>query len=136
MPTTVHGVESILYIGPNSGSAFVYEETRSINVSAETDFADDGAQGDTWKTSLPGRSTFSMEIETNYDAATGGGRLLKNVIARDLMKFYFYPSRLTATIYVYGTGYLGGGGFNTSMDDSITQTYTLEPSGQPAYVHP
>lgn len=131
---TKHGVNAAVYLGATT--AIPISETHGISVSVETDFAEDSSQGDTWKTSLPGLSSFSFEFEHWFDSAVGGGALLAAVIARTVQKFYFYPDRADATVYAYGTGYLGGGGFDAPMDDIVNQTFTLEPSGQPSVVHP
>lgn len=129
---TRHGLNSILYLGATNASAVA--ESHGIKVNVDTDFAEDSAQGDVWKTSLPGLSTFGFEIQKWYDNANH--TLLDAVIAKTLQKFYFYPDRADATVYAYGTGYLGGGGFDSQINATIDQAYKFEPSGQPVYVHP
>lgn len=133
---TRHGVKSRLYMG--ASVAIPVAETHNINVGVETDFAEDSAQGDTWKTFLPGLSDMSLEFDKWFDeTATTGGVLLAAVIARTAQKWYFYPDASDATVYMYGaSGYLGGGGFDAPIDAIVDQHYTFRASSQPVYVHP
>lgn len=133
---TKHGINAGLYMGPNSGVAVPITETTEITIEIDTDFASDAAQGDSWDTSLPGLSTFSLTFTKHYDSAAGGQTLLQAVRDRTLQKFYAYPDRSDNTVYVYGTGYLGGGGLNMGMGDVIDQEFSLEPSSQPTIVAP
>jgi hypothetical protein len=135
MATTV-GTNAILYVSALADSAS--EETETYNLEAEvtTDFAEDTAHGDVWRTFLPTLSTFGLTIEKHFDTATAGARMLNWVIGRTEVKFYFYPNRTVPTVYFYGNGYLGGGNVPAGLEDVINQTFTLQPSGQPGYVHP
>lgn len=132
---TRHGVNSRLYLGATN--AVPVAETHGINFGVETDFAEDSAQGDTWKTYLPGLSDMTLEFDKWFDQSAGGGALLQAVISRTAQKWYFYPDASDATIYVYGSaGYLGGGGFDAPIDAIVDQHYTFRSSAQPVYVHP
>lgn len=135
MATTV-GTRAILYLGANSGDASAETETFNLEAEITTDFAEDTAHGDTWRTFLPTLSTFGLTVEKHFDTATAGARALNWVISRTLLKFYFYPDRDVPTIYFYGTGFLGGGNVPAGLEDVINQTFNLQPQGQPAYVHP
>jgi hypothetical protein len=133
---TIAGTNAILYLGLNSGSAGPITETFDLSVETETDFADDSAHGDVWRTFLPTLSTFTMSINKHFDDAAGGGQLQNWVIGRNLLRFYLYPARTTSTIYFYGTGYLGGGGIGLTLEDIADSAFTFQPSGQPGYIHP
>lgn len=128
---TKHGVNSRIYVGATN--AIPVAETHGFNVQIDTQFAEDSAQGDTWVTRLPGLSDFTVEITKWYDSAVH--TLLDAVIARTTLKFYIYPDAADATVYLYGTGTLGGGGFDAPIDNIVDQTYTLMPVSQPFYQH-
>lgn len=129
---TKHGVNARIYMGPTT--PIPVAETHGINLGFDTDFAEDSSQGDSFKTYLAGLSDFTMEINKWYDSAEA--TLLDAVIARTIMKFYFYPDAADATVYVYGTGQLGGGGFNAGIGDVVDQTYQFRANAQPTYKHP
>ncbi len=131
---TVHGLNAILYLGATNAAPVT--EIHNISLTTDTDFAEDSSMGDTWKTYLAGLSDFQLDFDKWFDDATGGGSLLQAVINRTVQKFYFYPSRLTSTIYVYGTAYVGGGGFEAGMDGAIDQSYSLRSISQPTVIHP
>jgi hypothetical protein len=131
---TKHGVNAVLYMGATT--AIPITETHGITIGAETDFAEDSSQGDTWKTYLPGLSDITTEFEKWFDSAAGGGTLLAAAIARTLQKVYFYPDRADDTVYLYGTGYVGGGGFDAPIGDIVNQTYSFRFTSQPTYIHP
>lgn len=131
---TRHGLNAILYMGPNSGSASAVAETHGLNMNVDTDFAEDSSQGDSWKTYLVGLNDFKLEIDKWYDNSTGV--LLNASINKTLMKFYLYPDRADSTIYFYGTNYIGGGGLNAPINAAIDQKFTLVANSQPVYVGP
>ena len=133
---TAVGTNAILYLSALTDSASTEPETFEIEAEITTDFAEDTAHGDVWRTFLPTLSTFGLNIQKHFDTATGGGRCLGWVINRTELKFYFYPVRTIPTIYFYGTGYAGGGNVPAALEDVINQTFTVQPSGQPGYVHP
>jgi hypothetical protein len=128
---TKHGVNARIYMG--ASTAIPITETHGMNLGFDTDFAEDSSQGDSFKTYLPGLSDFTLEIN-RYDSAES--TLLNAVIARTTLKFYFYPDANDATVYVYGTGTLGGGGFDAPIDNIVDQTYQFRAAAQPTYVHP
>lgn len=136
MGTTVNNIVGIIYVGLASGAASPVDEVREWTIDTDTNDSDDGQQGDIWQTSTIGRSSFDLSITTNIDTGTGGGRLQKHVIARDLVKFYAYFDRAVPTVYWYGTGVLGGGGKGGGMEDTATAEFSLIPQGQPGYIHP
>jgi hypothetical protein len=109
-------------------------ETHGMNLSFDTDFAEDSSQGDIFKTYLPGLSDFSLEINKWYDSADA--TLIDAAINRTVLKFYFYPDAADSTVYIYGTGVLGGGGFDAPIDNIVDQTYQFRASSQPTYHHP
>lgn len=131
---TKAGTNAIVYLG--STNATPVDETFDLSIDTTTDFAEDSAHGDSWRTFIPTLSTFELSIGKHYDSAPGGGALQNFVINRTLLKFYLYPDRSDSTVYFYGTGYLGGGGMTMGLEDVIDSTFTLQPSGQPTYVHP
>ena len=132
--TTKAGTDAILYLGVTNAS--VVTETFNLSIETSTDFAEDTAHGDDWRTFIPTLSTFTMTVEKHFDSAAGGGQLQAWVISKQLLKFYLYPDRLDATIYWYGTGYLGGGGMTMGLEDIIDSSFEFQPSGQPTYIHP
>ncbi len=136
MGQTFNNIDGAFYWATGATAASLLEEVREWTIDTSTNSSDDGAQGDSWETSTIGRSTFDLSVTTNYNLATGGGQLQKDVIAKTAGKFYAYPSRYVPTVYWYGTGTMGGGGKGGGMEDTGTQSYTLIPSGQPGYVHP
>jgi len=129
---TKHGVNARLYFG--TGVAIPVAETHGIKLGFETQTAEDGSQGDSFVTRLPGLTDFTLEFDHWYDSAEYA--LLDSVISRTAGKYYFYPDASDATVYVYGTGTLGGGGFDAPMDNIVDQTYSLFPSSQPTFHHP
>ena len=131
---TIIGTNAIIYLGTTNASPIT--ETYNLSVETTTDFAEDTAHGDVWRTFLPTLSTFTTTIEKHFDDATGGGQMQQWVIGRDLLKFYLYPSRSTSTIYFYGTGYLGGGGITLELEDIANSSFTLQPAAAISYVHP
>lgn len=133
MATNV-GTNAIIYLGETNASPIT--ETYDLSIETETDFADDSAHGDTWRTFIPTLSTFSVTINKHFDDATGGGQLQSWVINRTTLKYYLYPNRSSATIYWYGTLKLGGGGMSMTLEDVIDSTFTAQPVSQPTYIHP
>lgn len=127
---TKHGVKSRIYMG--TGTAIPIAETHGLNVTVETDFAEDSSQGDSWKTYLAGLSDFKVEISKWYDEATNV--LLFGVINRSTFKFYFYPDASDNTTYMYGTAQLGGGGFDAQINGVVDQSYTLVAVSQPTLI--
>ncbi len=134
MPTQKHGVNSRIYVGATNASPI--SGTHGLKVTVDTDFAEQSAQGDVWKTRLPGLSDFSVEISKWYDSLTAGAILVDAVIARTLEKFYYYPDAADNTNYVYGTAYIGGGGYDSPIGGIVDQSYKLIPTSQPTVVHP
>jgi hypothetical protein len=129
---TKHGVNARLYAG--ASTAIPITETHNLDMGFSTDFAEDSSQGDSFKTYLPGLSDFTFKIDKWYDSAESV--LLSAVIARTSMKFYFYPDAADATVYIYGTGTFGGGGFKAGIGDIVDQSYEFRASAQPTYQHP
>jgi hypothetical protein len=129
---TKHGVNSRIYMGATT--PIPVTETHNIDISFETDFAEDSSQGDSFKTYLAGLADFTMAIDRWYDSAEYV--LLDAVIARTVLKFYFYPDATDATVYLYGTGQLGGGGFKAGIGDVVDQSYQFRASAQPTFKHP
>lgn len=129
---TRHGLQAAIYMG--SSVAIPVAETHGISVSVDTDFAEDSAQGDSWKTYIAGLNDFTVEISKWFDSAEKA--LINAVINKTVMKFYFYPDRTDNTNYVYGTGYVGGGGFDAPIDGIVDQTYRLVAYSQPTVVAP
>lgn len=130
--STYHGVNARIYMG--ASVAVPVAETHGMNMNFETDFAEDSSQGDSFKTYLAGLADFTLEINKWYDNTES--TLLDAVINRTVLKFYFYPNAADSTVYIYGTGQLGGGGFNTTMSDPVDQTYQFRANSQPTYRHP
>ena len=133
MATQKHGVNARLYMGATT--AIPVAGTHGLKVTADTDFAEQSAQGDPWKTRLPGLSDFSIEIQKFYDSLAAGWVLFDAVIARTVQKFYFYPDAADSANYIYGTGYLGGSGFDAPIGGIVDQSYKLVPTTQPTAVH-
>ena len=131
---TLAGTNAIIYLGTTNASAIT--ETFDLSIETETDFADDSAHGDSWRTFIPTLSTFNLTINKHFDDATGGGQLQAWVIARTVLKYYLYPTRASSTVYWYGTCYLGGGGMSMTLEDVIDSTFNAQPISQPTYVHP
>lgn len=129
---TKHGVNSRLYLG--AATPIPVTETHNIDISFDTDFAEDSSQGDSFKSYLAGLADFTMSIDRWYDSAEYV--LLDAVIARTVLKFYFYPDAADATVYLYGTGQLGGGGFKAGIGDVVDQSYQFRASAQPTFKHP
>lgn len=138
MGTTAAGTNAILYLGSTNASSV--DETFNLSIEVTTDTAEDTAHGDTWRTFIPTLSTFDMTIEKHYDFAattgTAGGQLQQWVNSRTSLKFYLYPRRSDATIYWYGTVYLGGGGMAMGLEDVIDQSFSIIPISQPTLIHP
>ena len=128
------GTNAIIYLGPTNASPVT--ETFDLSIETETDFADDSAHGDVWRTFIPTLSTFNMTINKHFDNAASGGQLQAWVISRTVLKYYLYPNRNSSTIYWYGTCYLGGGGMSMTLEDVIDSTFQAQPVSQPTYVHP
>ncbi len=128
------GTNAIIYLGVTNASPIT--ETFDLSIETTTDFADDSAHGDVWRTFIPTLSTFEMTINKHFDNAALGGALQGFVIARTVLKFYLYPNRTSSTIYWYGTVYLGGGGMSMTLENVIDSTFTAQPVSQPTYVHP
>lgn len=128
------GTNAIIYLGTTNASPIT--ETFDLSIETTTDFADDSAHGDSWRTFIPTLSTFEMTINKHFDNAAGGGQLQAWVIARTVLKYYLYPNRTSSTIYWYGTCYLGGGGMSMTLEDVIDSTFQAQPISQPTYVHP
>jgi hypothetical protein len=131
---TKAGTDAILYLGVTNASRV--DETYDLSIETTTDFAEDTAHGDAFRTFIPTLGTFSLTVGKHFDSAAGGGQLQQWAIAKTLLKFYLYPDRADATIYWYGTGYLGGGGMSMTLEDVIDSEFEFQPSGQPNYVHP
>jgi hypothetical protein len=129
---TKHGVNSRIYMGATV--AIPIAETHGINLEFSTDFADDSSQGDSFHTSLPGLTDATLGIDKWYDSAEYA--MLDAVIGRTLQKFYAYPDAADASVYVYGTGYLGNGGLNMGIGDIVDQSYTFKMATQPSFKHP
>jgi hypothetical protein len=129
---TKHGVNARIYMGATTPIPIT--ETHGISIGFDTDFAEDSSQGDSFKTYLSGLADFTMEISKWYDSAEYV--LLDAVINRTALKFYFYPDAADATVYVYGTGQLGGGGFDAGIGDVIDQSYQFRANAQPFFKHP
>lgn len=130
------GTNAIVYLAPLASAASAETLTFNISADVETDFGETTAHGQSWRTFLPTLSTFGLEIEKRFDTAAGGGRFLGWVIAKTELRFYFYPNRQIPGIYFAGTGYAGGGNVPAGLEDVIDQTFTIQPSGEPIYVHP
>lgn len=131
---TAAGTNALLYLGVTNASPIT--ETFDLSIETSTDTAEDTAHGDSWRTFIPTLSTFDMTIDKHLDLAAGGGQLQTWVIARTVLKYYLYPDRNTATVYWYGTCYLGGGGMAMGLEDVIDSNFTAIPISQPAYQHP
>lgn len=129
---TKHGVNSRIYMGATT--PIPVTETHNIDISFDTDFAEDSSQGDSFKTYLAGLADFTMAIDRWYDSAEYV--LLDAVIARTTLKFYFYPDAADATVYLYGSGQLGGGGFKAGIGDVVDQSYQFRATSQPTFKHP
>jgi hypothetical protein len=134
MGTTAAGTNAILYLGSTNAAAI--DETFNLSINVTTDTAEDTAHGDVWRTFIPTLSNFEMDIEKHYDFAAGGGAMQTWVNSRTALKFYLYPRRSDATIYWYGTMYLGGGGMSMGLEDVIDQTFSIIPITAPTLVHP
>jgi hypothetical protein len=128
------GTNAIIYLGTTNASPIT--ETFDLSIETTTDFADDSAHGDVWRTFIPTLSTFEMTINKHFDNAASGGQLQTWVISRTVLKYYLYPNRTSSTIYWYGTCYLGGGGMSMTLEDVIDSTFQAQPISQPSYVHP
>jgi hypothetical protein len=128
------GTNAIIYLGTTNASPIT--ETFDLSIETTTDFADDSAHGDVWRTFIPTLSTFEMTINKHFDNAASGGALQAFVINRSVLKYYLYPNRTSSTIYWYGTCYLGGGGMSMTLEDVIDSTFQAQPISQPTYVHP
>lgn len=128
------GTNAIIYLGATNASPIT--ETFDLSIETTTDFADDSAHGDSWRTFIPTLSTFEMTINKHFDNAASGGQLQTFVINRTVLKYYLYPNRTSSTIYWYGTCYLGGGGMSMTLEDVIDSTFTAQPVSQPTYIHP
>ncbi len=129
---TKHGVNARLYLG--ASVPIPVTETHNLDLGFSTDFAEDSSQGDSFKTYLAGLADFTLKIDRWYDSAESV--LLDAVIARTTLKFYFYPDAADNTVYVYGSGQLGGGGFKAGIGDVVDQSYEFRASSQPTYKHP
>ncbi len=128
---TKHGVNARVYLGATT--AIPIAETHNLDMSFNTDFAEDSSQGDSFKTFLPGLSEATFKIDKWYDSAAH--TLLDAVIARTSLNAYFYPDAADNTVYVYGTGTIGGGGFKAGIGDIVDQSYDFRFSSQPTYKH-
>jgi hypothetical protein len=131
---TKAGTNAGIYLGTTN--AAIVPETFDLSIDVTTDFAEDSAHGDTWRTFIPTLSTFEMSIGKHFDSAAGGGQLQSWAISRTELKYYLYPDRSDSTVYFYGTCYLGGGGLTMGLEDVIDSTFTAQPISQPTYVHP
>jgi hypothetical protein len=129
---TKHGVNSRIYAG--ASTAIPISETHNIDLSFDTDFAEDSSQGDSFKTYLAGLADFTMTVDKWYDSAEAV--LLDAVIARTQLKVYFYPDAADATVYIYFSSAVGGGGFKAGIGDVVDQSYQFRAVSQPSYKHP
>lgn len=131
MGTPKHGVNSRLYMG--SSTAIPIAESHTLKFEVKTDFAEDSAQGDTWKTYLPGLSDLVGSLAKWYDAATHV--VMDAVINRTLQKAYFYPDAADSANYIWFCAYVGGGGWDADIGKIVDQAYEIRPTTQPTYVH-
>jgi hypothetical protein len=131
---TLAGTNAVIYLGTTNAAAIT--ETYDLSIETSTDTAEDSAHGDSWRTFIPTLSTFDLTVNKHFDDATGGGQLQTWAISRTQLKYYLYPTRAAATVYWYGTCYLGGGGMSMTLEDVIDSTFKAIPISQPSYVHP
>jgi hypothetical protein len=130
--TTTHTVNQILYWG--TGTASPIAEGTGVSMSLPTDFAEDSAWGDTFKTKKPGLTDFTLTLTKWYDHNEVA--LRQAALSRTVGKWYWYPDRNEATDYVFGTGYMtlssiSAGGLNAIIDNQYTLVAASQPEWRP-----
>lgn len=130
LPSTVHNVNQVLYFG--TGAASPIAEGTGFTMNMPTDWAEDSAWGDSFKTYKPGMADFSAEVTKHYDH---NETLLRNAaLAHTVGNFYWYPDRTIGTDYLYWTGFVSFGALtSTGMNAIINQTYQIRAATQPTW---
>lgn len=127
-----HGKNAILYLGATT--AIAVAETNDINIQGGADLADATAHGATTKKYIPGVTDFQVGVSKFYDDVYFA--MIDAALNTTAMKAYLYPSRATAAIYFYFTGYLSMDGLGFPVGDMAGEEYTLVPGTAVGFIHP
>lgn len=130
LASTVHNVRQVLYFG--TGAATPVAEGTGFTVNMPTDWAEDSAWGDSFKTYKSGMSDFTAEVTKHYDH--NETLLRQAALDHAIGNFYWYPDRAIATDYMFWTGYVSFGAItSTGLNSIISQTYQLRAATQPGW---
>lgn len=128
-----NGRLGVLYWGLNTAIP-VAETHDDLDLSLSTDFQEDTAHGDTYRTRIPGLKDFSLAVQKWFD--TSYHVMIDAAIASTIGKFYLYPDRTDPSIYWFGTNYWGLESYTIPLEGIVNESYTLVPESQPKYIHP
>lgn len=149
MPGTLHGRNSRFYIGVGATLAAPIPKASSNGTAVSkyelalgVDFAEDTAQGDVFKTYVPGLPDFSGSMDMFYqDIVTAGAlqhALIDAAAAGALCRFYAYPGAGAGITSVFHSGfiYLSLKGLPSDVGGLIMASFDIKAGGAISYTHP
>ena len=119
---THHGKEGVVHVGgTNIGNA------TGFTVDTTHDVVEDTALGDSMKSFLAGRGTFTASVDMNYDETDSGqGALVQGAS----LTFAFLPEgNDSGDQKLSGSGIITGMSVGVSLDGVSTRTVSIQGSG-------
>ena len=126
-----HGKYGVLYLGANT--AVPVAETKSEDLSIGTDFAEASAQGNTFKSYVPGLKDFKLKVNKFYDDSYFTA--IDAAINDTAQRMYFYPDRNVTGNYFYGSAYLSIDSLKSDIGDMNSESWSVVPASAITFRH-
>lgn len=104
------------------GSYVAVNKTHGLNMNLPTDFSEDTAHGDRFKSYIPGLQDFKVEISAWYD--TVYTTLEKASLDKISYYFLIYPDFADPLNYYRGQCFFGLDGFDLSIGNTADMKFT------------
>lgn len=144
---TLHGRNARLYLGTTNASPIpkisnaAGTAVSKFELNTGVDFAEDTAQGDNFKTYVPGLPDYSGSLDFFFqDANTSHLQytLIDAAMAGTVVKHYAYPgigAGMTA-VYFYGNVYLSLKSLPLDVGGLVTASFDMKAAGAITFKHP
>jgi hypothetical protein len=144
---TLHGRNSRLYLGATNASPIpkisnpAGTAISKFEVNTGVDFAEDTAQGDTFKTYVPGLPDYSGSLDFFFQDATTTNlqyALIDAAMQGTPLKHYAYPGIGAGVtgVYFYGNVYLSLKSLPMDVGSLVTASFDMKAAGAITFKHP
>lgn len=113
-----------LYLCATLGGTYVkVTKSHGFNPSLTTDFSEDTAHGDQFKSNIPGLSDFKAKLAAWYQ--TTSSTLMAMALNRISEYFLAYPDVADSLNYIRGQCYLGMDSLDMDLGKTVDEAYTM-----------